>query len=347
MQEAYQSFRQDSLQISINDAFKKHIWPNGNADSKNDEVESRGYFTPDTALIHYLQLQEAKEVELRAIGQPYERHTEIASISSKDMNCFCIWARPPQGTLKLLRSIQSELHGLVGDDLYLIPAEDLHLSVVELSHRHTVDYLYSVKDFLGEERLKRLLNLPARAGHHPNLGKPMLLFDHVGIAVNFLPLVEEAADYTYHHLRTDLHSALLETGLSVDTCYTAPNAHITVGRFKSNSLLEPIVSGLDGSESVKEFRSRNLETLVRGIEQINKRLEESWMEDPEKEPGHKWTVTAQGLEAQLGYIKFGRQRERSELVGQALWGVCTLIAVSIKTASLKDRKNAFLGYIIY
>ncbi|RKU41447.1 hypothetical protein DL546_001881 [Coniochaeta pulveracea] len=134
----------------------------------------------------------------------------------------------------------------------VVPGEDLEqggagdvesgFHLIEISHRHDVSFLRKVHSFIGDKLLEKLLSVPATPGHHfPRLIKPMLLFDKSEIALSFLP---DVAEYTYHHLRTQLHTMLIETGMAIDTCYTAPIAHITIARFVEGTLFTPFAGGL-------------------------------------------------------------------------------------------------------
>jgi hypothetical protein len=125
----------------------------------------------------------------------------------------------------------------------------------------------------------------------PGLTAPRLNIDKMGIALSFTPTAEKK--YTYHHLRSDMHALALESGVSIDMCYTAPSAHITLGRFVGNAFFEE-------TEERKRFLGL--------VEEINKGLggnENTWVVGGE-----------QGLELQLGYLKFGRAREKADMVGQ-------------------------------
>jgi hypothetical protein len=125
----------------------------------------------------------------------------------------------------------------------------------------------------------------------PGLTAPRLNIDKMGVALSFTPTAEKA--YTYHHLRSDMHALALESGVSIDMCYTAPSAHITLGRFVGNAFFESM-------EGRKQFLGL--------VEEINAGLGED---------GSAWAVgEEQGLELQLGYLKFGRARDKADMVGQ-------------------------------
>jgi len=83
----------------------------------------------------------------------------------------------------------------------------------------------------------------------------------------------------------------LESGVSIDTCYTAASAHVTLGRFIGDSW-----AGEKGKR----------EEFVDLVTRINGELENVGAEE-------EWEVDA--LELQLGYLKFGVEREKAEMLG--------------------------------
>ncbi|KAL2845425.1 RNA ligase/cyclic nucleotide phosphodiesterase [Aspergillus pseudoustus] len=300
IQEAYEQFRTASLTRTIASCLP--IQENGlgklTADEKQLPAQS---ITPDAALIRYLRLQ--KDLGGNIIG-----HRETEELSKQNVNCLVIWARPDIKTLDMLRKIQNRLSTLVGPDLHLIPPADIHLSVIELSHRHSVPHLRSVYDKVGETELKRLLDVPGARYHADGstacLVKPMIMFDKVGVAVGFVPA---EAEYTHHHLRNQLHTMALATGVSIDTCYTAPLAHVTVGRFVGNAFFE----ASDQGGAIETKRNR-IEEWIELIRHINKDLQREYWGDL------SWVVGGEkGLEVQLGYVKFGRGTDQADLVGDA------------------------------
>jgi hypothetical protein len=230
---------------------------------------------------------------------------------------------------------------LVGPDMHLIPAEDMHLSVIELSHRHTVPFLRDVYAFVGAELLGQLLAVASHPNHQPCLVRPLLMFDKVGVAVSFVPAATTQPhapsqgvqgdgkrlneEYTYHHLRTQLHTMLLATGMAIDTCYTAPIAHITIGRFVDNRFFSPprpVLSSITESENVQmEQEEEHMKKWIACVSEVNMDLKERYWGNESregKEEHFEWVVGSEkSLEVQMGYIKFGRPRERAEMVGPA------------------------------
>ncbi|KAL2808185.1 RNA ligase/cyclic nucleotide phosphodiesterase [Aspergillus granulosus] len=300
IQEAYEEFRTASLARSIASALPVQTKESAELTAEGEQQPAQ-FITPDAALIRYLGLQ-------RDSGGGTS-HREVEELSKQDVNCLVIWARPDTKTLDMLLKIQNRLSNLVGPDLHLIPPTDIHLSVIELSHRHSVPHLRSVYNQVGVAELKRLLDVPQARYRADNcaarLVKPMVMFDKVGVAVGFVPAED---DYTHHHLRNQLHTVALSTGVSIDTCYTAPLAHITVGRFVGNAFFEAFDQG--GTTEIKRDRMDEWVSLIR---QINEDLQREHWGDL------SWVVGGEkGLEVQLGYVKFGRGTERADLIGDAL-----------------------------
>ncbi|KAL3477957.1 RNA ligase/cyclic nucleotide phosphodiesterase [Aspergillus californicus] len=298
IQEAYEHFRSSSLARSITSCLPAQ---NGTTGLGANEGKPQQFITPDAALIRYLKLQGSE-------GKG-TRNREIEELSKQDVNCLVIWARPDTRTLLLLSDIQSRLSNLVGPDLYVIPPADIHLSVIELSHKHSVSHLRSVYNKVGVAELKRLLDVPL-AEHNTHqciarLVKPMIMFDRVGVAVGFIPAEDS---YTHHHLRNQLHTKALATGVTIDTCYTAPLAHVTVGRFINNSFFEAPDQG-----HTTENKKDRVERWVKLIQQINEDLQRDYW------GGFSWDIGGEkALEVQLGYIKFGRGTDQADLVGNTL-----------------------------
>lgn len=80
---------------------------------------------------------------------------------------------------------------------------------------------------------------------------------------------------------------------SIDMYYTAPSAHITIGRF----------IGSDFFETVKS-RQRFIR-LVQGFNNVSRRQQDGWV-----------IGESQGFEMQLGYLRFGRESSKADMVGK-------------------------------
>lgn len=183
-----------------------------------------------------------------------------------------------------------------------------HLSVIEFSHRHEQTVLEGVMDQLTFCTLQSVLRLPARMAKRHGmlilLTRPMVSFDSAGIALSFVPAVAKRGS-TYHDLRNELQKLALMSPIEIDTCYTAATAHIAIARF----IRQPFVTDLSaGSVMTGAVKARKFLDL---IGDINRELEETlW-------PEFAWNLVEEhGLEVQMGYLKFGRERELATLVAE-------------------------------
>lgn len=289
--------------------------------------------------------------------------TSDEPLPTSSANCLVVWARPPSSILKLIDSVQLRLYSLVGKDLHLIPLPHVHLSVLELSHRHPISHLRDVYNAVGRELLQKMLDLSLLADVHsgerasaPWLVKPQLMVDSNGVAVTFVPGCDAAPKnkkeeegsnvprtttepFTYHHLRASMQRLALTSGVEIDTCYTAATAHITIARFVSSNFFDTVdeydrqcCSGPNSGEphSVQPMSLPSHNT-IRGhvkaervaqwialVERINFELREQF-ENPEAKGMLEWVVGQEaGLEVQLGYVKYGREAKRAEMVGRSI-----------------------------
>lgn len=207
--------------------------------------------------------------------------------------------------------------------LYLHPPAHFHLTVLEIASGQASSSV--VEDLIHRLRpaMESILDLPARTfaggegegerrerngkrrregrGKIARLGKPCVTYDGQGLAVSFLPFVddgrtsgkrasgEEHSDekegeaWTYHHLRADAFS-LASQHVEVASRYVVPSAHITVARWHAQP------SDVQAT----------LERLVRVVEEMNAHLERT--ADDEWE----WVVGEEvGLELRKGACWYG------------------------------------------
>ncbi|KAF3479622.1 uncharacterized protein GIQ15_06598 [Arthroderma uncinatum] len=284
VQQAYESYRQASLTRSIASM------------TRVDGESAKPKITPSPALVQYLSYAAATS----APGDVEKHYGDEA------VNCMVIWARPSHKILDLLNGLQNRLKDIVGTDMWFPESSRLHLSVIEISHRRPMAHLRSVYDQMGSGLVQELLDHPVtlNATDHraARLGRPILLFDGVGVAIAFVPLGTD--QYTYHHLRRDLHSIALRSGITTDTCYTACMAHITLGRFVDTK-------NFFDSENAETALQR-LKVWMDTIQSMNEELKERYSTDE-----WEWTVGGEkGLELQMGMLKFGRATDAAEMVGR-------------------------------
>ena len=255
--------------------------------------------TTDQALIKHLE-REKRRKNQAPDSVPAAQDDDL---DWQDVNCLVVWARPPPYMIKFMEQLQSRIARIVGSDLHLIPEDHLHLSVIELSHRHPVPFLHSAVEQIGRQRIQNMLDMVGSLPNKPRLVCPQLSFDRMGLAINFLPSGED--QYTYHHLRSNMHTMALESGASIDMCYTAPSAHVTLGRFVGSGFFES---------------QENSDRFLKAIAEINGSLVSNagTIDLHEKASSPLvWHVGAEiSLELQLGYLKFGRGREKASMTGK-------------------------------
>ncbi|EFR01092.1 hypothetical protein MGYG_04096 [Nannizzia gypsea CBS 118893] len=280
VQQAYESYRQASLSRSL---------------ASLTQPDGKPKITPSSALVQYLS-----HAATTSIPGEIEKH-----YSDESINCMVIWARPSQKILDLLLGLQNRLKDIAGADMWFPKSSRLHLSVVEISHRHPMAHLRSVFNQIGRPLVQGMLDLPATHAASQSkvarLGRPMLLFDAVGVAIAFVPVGTDP--YTYHHLRRDLHNLAISSGVKTDTCYTACMGHITLGRFVSTKHFD------SEDEGTAQQRLQVWADTIQGInEELSQRYQaEDW----------EWAVGEEkGLELQMGMLKFGRDTEAAEIVGR-------------------------------
>lgn len=90
-----------------------------------------------------------------------------------------------------------------------------------------------------------------------------------------------------------MHARALESGIEIDMCYTAPSAHITIGRFIGNNFFET-------AESRQKFIR-----LVQDFNNASRGQQDGWI-----------VGESRGLEMQLGYLKIGRESIKADMVGR-------------------------------
>jgi hypothetical protein len=175
------------------------------------------------------------------------------------------------------------------------------MTALEITHSVTAPEVASLLALLGP-LITAMTDLPY--AHRPRLIKPLLSYDSSALALSFLPAAGEglsatpnpqfnaphtrqASDdvYTYHHLRRDLYAMTHSAGITIESRYVVPSAHITIGRFLTQT-------DHDSPEKMK--------TWVREIETVNE-----WLE------GEIWPrVTGRGEEGREGKDgEYGRQGE--------------------------------------
>ena len=169
-----------------------------------------------------------------------------------------------------------------------MPAENIAHSLAESEISARLDLL--------RPKLKEITNFTLQ--HRARLIHPMVNFDASAVALSFVPAAHKEAsvhrpEYTYHHLRRDLHDLCMSTGAKVTSRYVVPSAHLTIGRFLTED-------DFNQSTGVRPcFDSSKVRAFVERIEEINQWLREEHWED-------QWLVgQEQGLDCCEGTLWYG------------------------------------------
>jgi vesicle-fusing ATPase len=156
-----------------------------------------------------------------------------------------------------------------------MPQDCLHITALEITHSKKAEEIHKLVDTM-QDQIPSIVDYTY--DHRARLIKPMIGFDASALALSFVPAAGEQLvsgktvqndKFTYHHLRRDLFNICTETGVTVDSRYVVPSAHVTVGRFIYSK----------DFESEGKFDAQKMQALVTKIEEINERLvQEFWPE---------------------------------------------------------------------
>ncbi|KAL6714775.1 hypothetical protein ACLMJK_008201 [Lecanora helva] len=187
-------------------------------------------------------------------------------------NCLVFWARPPRRVRELVARIQKRLQA-IAPNLWLMPLDDLHLTVLEIAHSKSEDEIVKLIQTM-ENKVPDITDFTY--DHRARLVHPMLCYDAAAIALSFLPASGESSNldtdtYTYHHLRRDIWSECSSTGVEIASRYTVPSSHLTIARFITQRDFERRDGGGIDQEKIG--------TLMGEIEEINADLQDTYRSD--------------------------------------------------------------------
>ncbi|CAI7644802.1 unnamed protein product [Penicillium crustosum] len=225
-------------------------------------------------------------------------------------NCLVIWARPSPQVRDLIGFIQNELKS-ISPSLWLMPLENLHITVLEAAHSLTEEQIEGLVQTLLSSKDVTSADIAAYPRSRPTrLIKPMVSFDSAALALSFVPAAGECLEaksssdnehYTYHHLRRDVFDMVRQTKVPVASRYIVPSAHLTIARFISQDGF--VVKGSDGTETVDHSR---VKLLIDKIGEINQKLEnEYWPKEGAMREGGEWIVGQEGLVIRRGRLWYG------------------------------------------
>ena len=130
--------------------------------------------------------------------------------------------------------------------------------------------------------------------HRTRLVHPIVSFDASAIALSFVPAADSS--YTYHHLRKELYNLCGSAGVTVESRYVVPSAHLTIGRFLDYQDV--------GDPSKGVIDSGNIRAWLDKIATINEWLKtEYW--DSEKADSEWMVGQGQGLDCQSCCLWYG------------------------------------------
>ncbi|KAK1574680.1 RNA ligase/cyclic nucleotide phosphodiesterase [Colletotrichum navitas] len=223
-------------------------------------------------------------------------------------NCFVIWARPPEHIVRLAAHVQALLKK-AAPSVWLMPQHRMHLTALEATHSKTPEEIIAFTDAI---RPVIPYITDYTYSHRARLVKPMVSYDLSAFALSFLtaagepPLgpppaataaqkaVVEGDGYTYHHLRRDIFDLARSTGVSIESRYQVPSAHITLGRYITEE-----------DHATPEARARWVAT----IDAVNAWLEGEVWDLEDGEWVGEWVVGQEkGLEARNGQLWYGGGR---------------------------------------
>lgn len=202
---------------------------------------------------------------------------------------------------------------LIPTEIWLMPLDRLHITAMEVTHSKTAEEIDQLVDTL-RPNSQMIADYPA--SHRARLIKPMISYDAAALALSFVPAAGESPgnyrtaeedNYTYHHLRRDLHSLITKAGIEVGSRYVVPSAHLTIARFNS-----PNPFGDDPLDAKAGLELKHRKHWISEIELINKWLEAEYWPGPAVDhgkaimPGGEFIVGEEkGLDFRKGRLWYG------------------------------------------
>ncbi|KAH7410247.1 P-loop containing nucleoside triphosphate hydrolase protein [Phaeosphaeria sp. MPI-PUGE-AT-0046c] len=224
-------------------------------------------------------------------------------------HCLVFWGRPTQTVKDLIERVQRELQ-TVAPSLWLMPRDNLHITVLEVTHSKTSPEIQSIVDGI-RDKAPAITNYTL--DHRSRLIKPLIGYDASALALSFVPAASEGVQsdrkpeddkYTYHHLRRDVFGLLRDAGAQIDSRYVVPSSHLTIGRF---------INTKDFTDKDGAHDASKMKAFIKKIEEINGWLEkEFWPEHnngkiPE---GGEFNVGQEtGLHCRMGTLWYGGGEE--------------------------------------
>jgi hypothetical protein len=196
----------------------------------------------------------------------------------------------------------------MGIDLWLMPLQNLHITVLEVVFSVTESEVNKiVSTLLKDGAAENIANITLQ--FRPRLVKPMISYDAAAIALSFVPAAGEGKSvddddddkFTYHHLRRDVYDKVVAAGFKPASRYAVPSAHLTIGRFINQNGF--VLEGADGAS----FDREKAKKVIDKIEEINERLQKQfWPTETGVPQGGEWTIGQEkGLDFRKGNLWYG------------------------------------------
>jgi hypothetical protein len=185
----------------------------------------------------------------------------------------------------------------------------VHITALEIAFSRTAEEIEAMKETL-RPAIPDIASYTYR--HRARLVKPMISYDLSAFALSFVPAASEPAvspapvapdnaavlkqgdGYTYHHLRRDMWNCAKDAGITVDSRYIVPSAHITLGRYLTHE-----------DHMTPEQRQK----WVNAIDEINEWLEKEVWGSYDAEVIGEWVVGQErGLDIRVGTLWYGGGR---------------------------------------
>jgi hypothetical protein len=205
-----------------------------------------------------------------------------------------------------------------------MPIQNLHMTALEITHSVTEPEISALITQL-QPLIPTMTDLPHT--HRPRLIKPFISYDNAALALSFLPATGEGLSvppsshpnrepsddiHTYHHLRRDLYAMAHSAGITIESRYVVPSAHITIGRFLvqgDHDSREKMEKWVGEIEAVNEWLEREFwPGAERGTAEreeqdggVGKKGEQDWIKE-----GGEWVVgEGKGLDLRKGVLWYG------------------------------------------
>ncbi|KAH7091263.1 RNA ligase/cyclic nucleotide phosphodiesterase [Paraphoma chrysanthemicola] len=223
-------------------------------------------------------------------------------------HCLVFWGRPTSSVKDMIKRVQDELR-TVAPNLWTMPRDNLHITVLEVTHSKTAPEIQNIVDPI---RAKIPAITDYTQQHRTRLIKPMIGYDASALALSFVPSAGEGLEsdrkpddgYTYHHLRRDIFALCRDAGVQVDSRYVVPSSHLTIGRF---------ITTKDFADQDGVHDPVKMKAFVDKIEEINGWLEkEFWPEHNNGAipKGGEFNVGEEtGLHCRMGTLWYGDGEE--------------------------------------